>query len=475
MVDAANLLTARRGSIAAPAGCGKTHLIVEAIAHDEGEMPLLVLTHTNAGVAALRARLKKFGTPPSSYRLATLDGWSLRMLHAFPGRAGIDNRHLDLNNPGEDYPAIRQGVLNLLGGGHLRDLIPSNYSRLIVDEYQDCQPDQHRMVTLLAEHLACVVLGDPLQAIFGFTREGVVDWDADVTPTFPEIGTLDTPWRWILAQNEDLGTWLLSVRQKLLAGEQIDLSLAPDCVDWVRLTGEVSDHEVRLQAANTQPPTRDGGSLIMAKWPKDQARYARLVPGATKVENADLTDLVEFTQNFAPEGGGALRRLVEFAASVMTGVDRTTLRARLSSIQAGTNRNPPSDLEQSILDFAERPSYLGGARILSEFTRQGGTHVFRQEMLRTAIEALNAAQVSGGAALHERFLELRDRSRARGRHIPKKAVGSTLLFKGLEAEVSIILEPETMNANDLYVALTRGSKRIVVCSKEPRLPNLNAT
>jgi hypothetical protein len=410
--------------------------------------------------------------PSQKYRLSTLDGWALRRISALPTRSKTDPRHLLLNSPKEDYPAIRRGILTLLGAGHLSDLLSSNYSRLIVDEYQDCSPPQHEMVLHLADHLDTVVLGDPLQAIFGFTPEGVVDWNSDVIASFPEIGKLETPWRWILADNEELGNWLLEIREQLLAGETIDLQLSPDCVDWVQLSGDKSDMPRRIEAANTPPPTIGGGTLIMAsgKRPGKQAEYARKIPGASKVENSDLSDLVYFAQSFVPGQKGALGLLVDFAEAVVTSVDRTTLKARLNSIAAGTNKNPPSDLEKSIMDFHNNPSYAGGALILSEFTRQPGARVFRQEMLRTAIEALNFAQGAGGKALSELFVDLRDKSRARGRRIPNKAVGSTLLFKGLEAEVSIILEPETMDAHDLYVSLTRGSRRVVVCSTTPVLP-----
>lgn len=470
MVDLADILSAERGSVTAPAGCGKTHLLVEAVAASTEALPILILTHTNAGVAALRERFKRLDVATRRYRLSTLDGWALRRLHAFPRRSEISPEHLRLDNPKEDYPAIRTGIIRLLDGGHLNDLIGANYSSLIVDEYQDCSPDQHSMVLLLAEQLNTVVLGDPLQAIFGFTPEGVINWNNDVLSAFPDIGTLDVPWRWRLAENEELGTWLLDARVKLLAGEQIDLRNAPDCVQWVHLTGTDEDLKLRLMAANTRPTNRGGGSLIMAKWPQDQAKYARSIPGATKVENADLTDLVAFTQNFELGGRHAAGRLVDFAATVMTGVDRNALSERLGSIQRETNRNPPSELESAFLQFLDRPSYRLAAIILSEFSGQAGAHVFRQEMLRAAIEALNAAEVSGGAALHELFLALREKNRVRGRHVPLKAVGSTLLFKGLEADISIILEPELMNANDLYVSLTRGSRRLVVCSTTPLLP-----
>lgn len=52
-----DLLAIDRGTVTAPAGCGKTQLIADALTRHSGSKPILVLTHTNAGVAALRERL----------------------------------------------------------------------------------------------------------------------------------------------------------------------------------------------------------------------------------------------------------------------------------------------------------------------------------------------------------------------------------------------------------------------------------
>jgi hypothetical protein len=53
--------------------------------------------------------------------------------------------------------------------------------------------------------------------------------------------------------------------------------------------------------------------------------------------------------------------------------------------------------------------------------------------------------------------------------MPRRAVGSTLLLMSLEAEVVVIPNADDLNARNLYVAMTRGSKRIGVCSRSPIL------
>lgn len=229
-----DLLTVDRGTITAPAGCGKTHLIADALSRHAGPKPILVLTHTNAGVAALRGRLERAGVRASNYRLATIDGWAMRLLTMFPQRAGHDPAILSVTNPRAHYPAIRAAASGLLAGQHISDILAATYDRLIVDEYQDCSVAQHEIVVHASTALRTCVLGDPLQAIFSFAGP-TADWEREVKAQFPSAGELDTPWRWINAGEEDFGRWLLAMRAILTASGSIDLAAAPANVQWVRL------------------------------------------------------------------------------------------------------------------------------------------------------------------------------------------------------------------------------------------------
>ena len=76
------ILDSTRGAIEAPAGCGKTHLIVETLKIPQAK-PYLVLTHTTAGVAALKKRLNQSRVPSKNYVLSTIDGWSVRIANSF--------------------------------------------------------------------------------------------------------------------------------------------------------------------------------------------------------------------------------------------------------------------------------------------------------------------------------------------------------------------------------------------------------
>ena len=88
-------------SITAAAGCGKTEEIVKAVKIAEGLQ--LVLTHTNAGVAALRARLRKYQVPESQYRVDTIASWLLKYAGSYPEMSGLTHARPigdELHNPG---------------------------------------------------------------------------------------------------------------------------------------------------------------------------------------------------------------------------------------------------------------------------------------------------------------------------------------------------------------------------------------
>src|ERR1043165_4122711 len=359
-----DLLAIERGAITAPAGCGKTQLIADALARHKGTKPILVLTHTNAGVAALRSRLSNAKVPDSRYRLATIDGFAMRLISTFPKRSGHDPTILTLIDPKTDYPSIRKAAIGLTEGRHLDDVLRATYARLFVDEYQDCSTAQHALALAIAQSLPTCVLGDPMQAIFNWNI--LVDWETDVHSQYGRSGELTTPWRWINAGEAAFGTWLLAVRRDLLAGKEIDLRRAPPNVTHVPLGGE-EDHERRLHACRTKARTPDGCVLIMADStkPKEQRRFARQTPGAVLAENVDLRDLVEFAEQLDLTADDLLDGVVAFASSVMTNVGGGDLLTRVATLRSNRARRAATSTEEAALALCANPSYPGISTLLA--------------------------------------------------------------------------------------------------------------
>ena len=468
--DHIDLLAISRGTVTAPAGCGKTHLIAEALTRHGSGKPILVLTHTNAGVVALRGRLDRAGVPAKAYRLSTIDGWAIRLISTFPMRSAHKAELLHLANPRTDYPNIRAAAAKLLKAGHVSDILAANYARLIVDEYQDCSIRQHAIVGFAAQVLPTCVLGDPMQAIFGFGDDDLAKWDDDVCAYFPLAGELATPWRWMNAGAEPLGHWLLYVRDMLLRGQPIDLRTAPDGVTWVELDGS-EDHQRRLRAARVRPPGGQGSVLIIgdSTKPDGQRQFASQTPGAITVEAVDLRDLVAFARAFDLAAPEALERLANFAQSVMRNVGAADLVRRVQSLVRGTARKPPTAVESSALTFVHTPSHRAAVDLLVEIGKEGGVSAHRPAVLRACIKALQLCGGTEGLSFHEAAIRVREQNRLVGRPLPRRAVGSTLLLKGLEAEVAVILNASALDARNLYVAMTRGSKNLTVCAPSPVL------
>jgi hypothetical protein len=465
-----DLLSINRGTVTSPAGCGKTHMIAEALTRrSSGAKPVLVLTHTNAGVASLRGRLDRMGVPPRTYRLQTIDGWAMRVVHTFPSRSGYDPNKL--NEAAVDYRGVRDAAWKLLKAKHISDVLAASNDRLIVDECQDCSVRQLAIVYYAAQGLPTALLGDPLQAIFGFDKnDQLAHWDEHVCKYFPLVGELSTPWRWINAGAEEFGRWLLDVRQRLMRGESINLRMAPREVTWVQLNG-TNDHERRLAAARTRAPDRNGTVLIIgeSKSPPSQREIARQTPGAVTVESVDLRDLVGFARDLDLTASDALERIVDFAGKVMTNIGVTDLLRRVDTLHRGTARKEPSDVERVALLCRASPSASAVANLLVEIGKEGGVRAHRPAVLVACLKALQTCDGTEGNTFYDAAVRAREQNRLVGRVLPRRAVGSTLLLKGLEADVSVVLNAADINARNLYVAMTRGSKALVICSPSPIL------
>jgi DNA helicase-2/ATP-dependent DNA helicase PcrA len=315
--------------------------------------------------------------------------------------------------------------------------------------------------------LPTCVVGDPLQAIFGFGSDRLAGWEKHVRAHFPLVAELSQPWRWINAGTPALGKWLLECRVALLAGRSIDLTKAPSEVLWVQLDGSNSDYEKRLRVCLTSAPDSQGSVVIIgdSRSPDSQRRVASQTPGAVTIEAVDLKDLVTFAREFDVEASDALTRLLEFAENVMTNAGVRALETRLASIKGRRARTPPTAVERTALAFEGDRTQMRAAELLVEINKQPGVRAHRPEILRACLRGLDTSGGSTGVSFGDAVVRIREQKRYLGRALPRRAVGSTLLLKGLEAATVVVLDADGLDASNLYVALTRGSQRLVICSR----------
>jgi DNA helicase-2/ATP-dependent DNA helicase PcrA len=465
-----DLLKVNNKTIMAPAGYGKTHLIAQAIKNNESGKPILVLTHTNSGVASLREKLNKLDVPKINYKLFTIDGWGICLSKLFSARTGINQNVIKILTPSNDYTLIREAVCKFLKDGYINDILSASYSRLIVDEYQDCLISQHTIVYYASKALNTCVLGDPLQAIFGFKGNKLADWNDRVLKDFPLHGELTIPWRWNNADSKSLSVWLKNARDSLLNKKSIDLRDVPkEAVKWIQLNGTNTDFNKQVEACNIKALTKNDRILIIGSSIDAKSRHqfaARAANGIESIEAVDLRELIEFAQGFKLENNDALANLIKFAENLMT---NTGLVGMLEKVESLTN-DSTSNVTSAAASFIEKPSYLNVRNLLVEINKQAGVHTYRPTIFKVCIEALNICINSEKVSFLDTAVSIREKNRVLGRILPKRAIGSTLLLKGLEAEVSVILNADDFKTReDLYVAITRGSKLLIICSREPIL------
>lgn len=95
--------------------------------------------------------------------------------------------------------------------------------------------------------------------------------------------------------------------------------------------------------------------------------------------------------------------------------------------------------------------------------KQDGVRPHRPAILSACLRALQSCE--NATDFRELAVSVREQQRIVGREVRGRAVGSTLLLKGLEADAAVLIDTSSFSAADLYVALTRGARKVVVCSE----------
>jgi hypothetical protein len=456
--------------IEAPAGHGKTFIILNTISRYPFSRQL-VLTHTIAGVAALRGQMTNAGLGDENANINTIAGWTQRYVRSYPTLAGIQLIELDAMEPGNYWTTIAEGFCKLLEKRNIIEIIKANYEGVYIDEYQDCNNLQHKLVKKLSGILPVRVLGDPLQGIFDFNNE-MVPWD-EVSQTFEHLATLETPYRWINASNPEYGDWLLGVRQSLMQGSPIDLTTAPNCVEVVLLTGRPADDVQTAAKEAKKPLPADYRRLIIGD--KQNAASKNLVktlsrPRYTLIESLDSKDvgnLRAYAATIDATGKDEDIGLITILADCFTGM--STVKASANRIKTDAAYAPR---EKILLTIKEQRNHFDpeiALRIIKAVEGHTSTSCHRRQMI-TIMEMSLASWIAGSyTSFADAMVASIESIRQRGRKLPRFAIGSTLLVKGLEVEEVLLLDAHKLGRRDLYVALTRPTKNITILSTSSTL------
>ncbi len=435
----------------APAGYGKTEAIADAVALCEGRQ--LVLTHTHAGVDSLRKRLRAKDVSPKSYRLDTIFAWCLRFVSAYPSSSG----YVVSDEP--DWVKVAESMQRLLGLSAIRKVIEAGFSGVIVDEYQDCSEAQHKIVEQLAQILPVRIVGDPLQGIFNFDGEKLVDWSSAIYPTYTRVPSISEPWRW-KAHNSGLGDWLIETRQRLIEGKQPDYS-SPS-ITHVTSTTEKQKHD----AIRSVKAAKDESLVVLVKFPTEAHALAQKMPGYVSMEEIECKELIKASKAWDGKAGAELiLHIFEFVGKCCTQPTQSlrTIKGRLESANFNNlSALVPKELSGRLEELGSSASLDEALELCKMVAALDGRRMYRRELFYAMLQALRLKTKRPNLSLHECARQVRERVSHVGRRETGNLISRVLLVKGLEYDHVVVLDPSKLNNRELYVALTRAKKSLTV-------------
>jgi len=149
----------------------------------------------------------------------------------------------------------------------------------------------------------------------------------------------------------------------------------------------------------------------------------------------------------------------------MTGMPVEAIMGRCNTLRRGRARVAATPDEAAAMAFVEKADWRQAQATLRNWSIQAGRRVFRKEVLSILLGSLDSAASGRHSSLREAVTAAREGRRHQGRPVTARAVGSTLLRKGLEADYTVLLDLERVSSEHVYVALTRATRGMIVFSR----------
>ena len=472
-MDYGALISGEKNFLIAPAGYGKTYTIAASVKHLEpSEGKSLILTHTHAGVASLKSKMRDMGVRGSQYNIETICSFCQKYTNAFyrgDGMPSMDDRRYHDFILAEACETLR---LTAIG-----QVIQASYERVFVDEYQDCSAKQHELVIVLSGWIMTHVLGDPLQGIFGAINKSSVNFPDDlIAHGFSALPELSIAHRWLKdGHNNQLGNAFAEIRKTLQEDKPINLSNFGDVIETVRIT----DRDRFNSSANCWKVVWSLSSekSVLVIEPKAVNVNARVK--FTQIFNEQFTVLEAIDAPEFYKLSKCIDQLLEnFEYSCLlenlllklfkkTKVKEWFGDAKVKK-KRGEKAQVSADLEQFIEALKE-----GSPEDMHKFLVCLKDELKlvppRKELFNSILRAVETAQLEK-TSITEAMEAHRNNLRRSGRKCYGKFVGTTLLTKGLEFDTVVILDAHTIKCPmHLYVAMTRACKRLIVFTQADTL------
>lgn len=493
-------LSKNKSLLISPAGYGKTYTIVECVKKVQGKS--LILTHTHAGISAIKKKLLSANVSKDKYQVETITSYAQKYVKSF--YVG-EIPSIDAENY---WQFILEKAEIIFKISHIKDVIKASYEHLFVDEYQDCTISQHKMILALAEILPTHILGDPLQGIMEFDKkEKLVDFTNDLKE-FEIVPELGTPHRWYQeGNNKQLGDFLKDVRAKLIndTPQSIDLNdISKDIVTVVETTEEIYDTEFLSNSENRykkclwklinnpnsnplfdsllilipeyRTKTRQRGTINDRATFKNRIDFNHQLELLEAIDNKDFYNLAREIDDLILNISQARKPIKKLKENILEKLfNKTDINKWINDNTVINKRNPKEKqqsetLENLISNFIEVPSAEALYLLLKFLKDSLKLKNQRYSLLKSVLDCLCAENTE---SVYKAMINQRNKIRRVGRKVEGKCLGTTALTKGLEFDTVAILDAHNFTCpKNLYVALTRASKKLIIFSKNSTLTPL---
>lgn len=450
-------------AIIAPAGHGKTEMIVDIVEYLDGKQ--LLLTHTNAGVDAIKKRLQKRKIPKEKYSVATIASFCIKWCTSYYGTGNFDMTISPLNGKKDAtryYEQLYRGTKRIFESSWAGCVLKSSFSGIIVDEYQDCIQEQHEIILTINKFLPVRILGDPMQGIFSFAGN-LVEWNEI---EFPVVEVSTKPWRWSQS-NPELGKYLKEVRKALLptlSGEKCRLQIRPNNKNVVVVSPDDFTGYSHLNELSQFKSV-----VYITKWPAQQLDFCAHMSGIFQYdEKQDCDELFKYAKLFdSKQDADLIIEAISFAATCSTGVNKelnSYIRRLKNNSFNFSHIKKHMDFREIIEESMPNISLNTILKIFIWFSTNSTFKKYRTELLAEMIRSLKYA-IEHDIEVFDAANQIRKNQKLQKRYTGFKFLSSrTLLSKGLEFDCVIIDMKTPLSARDFYVAMTRAMKKIYIIS-----------
>jgi len=469
-MDIDALTTGQKTFLIAPAGYGKTYTIAASVKHLEStEGKSLVLTHTHAGVSSLKTKMREMGVSGDQYSIETISSFCQKYTNAFyrgsKMPAMTDRGYHDF---------IVAEACEILRLPAIGQVIQATYERVFVDEYQDCSARQHELVIALSAWIMTHVLGDPLQGIFGAINKSSVNFPDDlISNGFSALPELDTPHRWLKnGHNNALGNQLRTIRASLLSGKSIDLGNVNGAIEvYLEKTANRFNPQKNYWKKIWELKDQESVLLLLPEGFKSSSTSARVRVAQCFRRQFSVLEAIDdksfygiaksidqLLQNFEYD---LFKRGVLTELFGKTSVNEWFTDKKIKN-RRGKNEKASAALIQCFETMEQAPSPNNIHAFLVALDKGLKLKIFRHELFQSIIKSLDSSSQEK-TTVFEAMKNHRNNVRRSGRKCIGRFVGTTLLTKGLEFDVVVILDAHLFECpKHLYVAMTRACKRLIV-------------